>query len=658
MAKWSEPETPTTKRSGKAAILFGLGLLSGAALGLLFGGGRFFRDGAAATQNSTDKSALTFAGAAAAKGPSGDALGSFLDSGNAGGLDRTRELLAFVDGLKPGEFGARIDEALARRKGHQGYDLIQSLYQKWVEQDPAAALHHAEALEGRDRKTALGAVLTAWAAKEPYEVLAWIEQHGEGDETRSALHAALRTIAQEDPEAAIALVERGKKIRESGQLVAVDGGVISMAGINSSFLYAIWAEKDPRAAAAAALAIPNAQERRSALYSLAMQWAMADPQAAWDWGSGLERVSDQNAVLGNIVGVVVGNGDTSQAIAFLEAMPPGQGRRQALEQIASSLANSDPAQAYELVRSQALTIQEEQAFSSILGRWARTEPARAFQIALDELDPGNARNSALQSVLNEVANRDTALALEMLGKLDEGVLRQASYSVARTLARNDRGAAIAWAETLPDGDHKQNAFSSILSEWAREAPEEASAYGLEIADENLRRRALGNALSQWGHDDAVAAMNWAVKHLGKEDQENLIPGSLLGTWANQDPKRAAAWVSALPEGRLREQSVTNLVSTWANQDLVAAGEWLKRLPSGEGRDRAAEQYASRVFDTDPEAALAWAESIGNESNRLGQMESLARRYLNHSPERARRWIARSSLPPEKQAALLQQAENR
>jgi hypothetical protein len=623
-------------------------------MGLLFRSGGFSHKEPTTSRLSAGEDAVTFEGEAAAKGSSGDTLGRLLESGNTRGLGRTREMLAFVDGLKPGEIETRIEEALARRKGHQGFELIHKLYQKWVEQDAAAALRHAEGLEGRDRKTALDAVLAAWAEKEPYEALAWIEEHGADIETHSVIDAALRAIAREDPEKAIAFFESRKTVLSAKRTVFSGGGSYSMEGISPHYLYGIWAEKDPQAAASHALSIPHALDRKIALNSLAAQWALADPRAAWDWGQGMEQVSERDAVLQCVVGAVLENGDTSQAIAFLDAMVPGPTRRQALGKIANYLANSDPERAYDFVRSQALSTGEEEVYSSILSQWARTDPARAFQIALEDLEPGSARNFSLQFVLCEVARTDAATALEMLGKLDDGVLFHVSSSVAETLAQNDRSVAIAWAESLPTGDIQRSAFADIFSDWAQVAPEEAGAYGLKIADDSVRRRSLRSTLWQWGQQDAVEAMTWAVSKLGKEDQVNVIP-DLLGTWADQDTEGAAAWVLALPEGKLRDESVSNLVSHWASQDLVATGEWLKRVPSGEGRDQATQDYASRVFETDPEAALIWAESIGKEGVRQREVESLARRYLRKDPEKARIWIANSSLAQGRKAVLLEKA---
>lgn len=643
----SDPRDPT-KTAGKRPLYLVLaGFLAGTAMGFALDGTWLSRSATPGSKASADESAVTFAGAAdTPKGPASDALARLLETGRTGGIEQTRNVLAFVDALKPGEYEARLNEALARRKGNQGYELINGLYQKWVEKDRPAALNHALGLEGKDRKTALTAVLNAWAARDPYETLAWIEEHDKTDETRSALYNVFRTIAQTDPEEAIALAERN--------ITSSNGRV----NFNTGYLYAIWAETDPRAAATKALAIPNSQERSGALWSLASAWAQADPAAAWDWGLTLERAGDRNAVFRNIISAVTNDGDTSQAIAFLDSLPPGQGRSEAMQQVASVLANSDPEEAFAFVMQHAANDRDRQAVSNVLQQWARSDPTRAFDIALNELEPRNARRNALQSVINEAANRDPALAREMLEKLEGKDLENIAYSAANALARNDREGALAWAEGLPEGDLKGNALSSIFSDWGREDPLQAVMYGSKIEDAKVRQRSLGNALSAWAYQDAVEAMTWAVENLAKEDQETLIPQSLLYQWVDQDAKAASEWVAALPEGNLRNRSVSNLVSSWANTDLVATGEWIKQLPKGESRDEAAQRYASAVFDTDPEAALAWVGSIGNEENRLDQMAGFAQQYLRTSPEKAKRWIANSSLPPEKQAELLKAADRK
>jgi hypothetical protein len=623
-----------------------LGLAGGTIIGWGLGSTGLFsasgNRGDAETSNSADTS-VTFEVRGNLAAPGGDALDQLLEAGDTGTPERVRLLLSYVDTIGSGDIAGELDEVFARRRGNRGYDLIRALYQKWVEQDPSAALAHALAQKGKNRTSALSIALSAWGTKEPYETIAWMEGHGNSKETQSGAYAAMRAIAGEDPAAALALFEKYRKSL--------------MPGTNSGFLYSIWAEKDPRAAATSAMTIPNAQDRDYALQALASTWANEDPQAAWKWGNELERARDRDAVLRSVIGAIVGEGDTTRAIAFLETMEPGRGRNSALERIVSSLAATDPEAAFDLARTQSGNGQSGQVYSSLFYTWARTDPERAFEAALDGLDPGEARNSAIQNVINEAAGRDVNLAREMLSKLDSETMRHCIYSVARAIARNDVTGAIAWAAELPGGDAKGNAYSTILSEWAHDDPKAACAFGRGIADEALRDRSLQSALGRWANDDAVEAMIWAVENLEKKEQESYIPGTLLYQWVHQDVKGAAEWVGTLPDGDLRTQSLSTLVSQWSQQDLAAAGDWLNRLSPGKGRDAAVMRYASQVFESDPEAALIWAGSLAVEEERISEVEQLARRYLRNDPAKASRWIATSALPAETREQLLNQATN-
>ena len=135
----TEGISQSERRNGKPAVLLGIGLVVGTAIGLSLGGtGLFSRKGETVPQKSANgAAAVTFKDGTKSEGQGGGALDELLDTGNAGGFDHTRNVMAYVDGLKPGDLAGEIDTVFAQRRGNQGYVLINSLYQKWVEQDPA-----------------------------------------------------------------------------------------------------------------------------------------------------------------------------------------------------------------------------------------------------------------------------------------------------------------------------------------------------------------------------------------------------------------------------------------------------------------------------------------------------------------------------------------
>lgn len=618
-----------------------LALSIGLAGGLGLGRGPLFRadETGVPAKADAENTAVTFTG----KGNEGrvdDVLGAVLDS-KGPGLDHHRRLIHFVDSLAPGEVEGRIDEVLARRKGPEGYDLIAHLYSHWVAHDRSAALRHAQNLTGMDRHTALSAVLHAWARQEPRAMIAWVQENRPGADQRFGVYQALETLAREAPAEAIAL--------------AMDGNLAETAGMDPNRLYGFWAEKDPLAAAARALSIEKPADRREALGFIASQWALEAPEAAWNWASSLEHPADREEATRSLISYLALYGDTGLASGFLDKMPPGKSRIEALNSIVSSLANHDHEAAYRFVRSRSGEGNLEQAYSSVFYRWALIDPEGAFKTAHADLDPGRARRTAYQYTLTGVAKRDPEAAVRLFGTIEEADQSILASSLANALAEASRVTALTWAGSLPDGEVKESVFASVLSHWTEEDPKAAAAFGLQLGNPSLRQRSLSSTLSKWAESDARQAMTWAVEKLAPEDQSAVIPGQLLRSWVRHDLAGASAWVGTLPEGTLRDQSVPALVATWSDRDLVAAGEWLKQLPPGRARDLAAERYAGRVFNTDPEAALAWASSIGAEAMRKAQLGSLAERYLRHQPEKAKRWIAESPLPEEQKAALLQKA---
>lgn len=626
-------------RAARSGRMFLIGILVGGAAG--FGLSRttwFAREATQAVGTLTEESGvMTFAGGKGDK-TGNDLVDELLGSEGQSNLDHARQMLAFVDSVKAGELEAQLNEVFARRKGDKGYELIGKLYAKWVQLDRASALQHAESLEGKNRKSALTAVLNAWAADEPREVIKWLQEHEKEFSGGGIAYNALKTIAEKDPLEAIAVFEaNGRRM---------------MPNYVSGFIHGVWAEKDPEAAAAHALTISGSTERNNALRALTSEWASSAPGDVWRWANGLERSTDRNAVLKSLVGQIASNEDPDRAIEFLDKIPPGRDHDSALEAIVISLSQFDPERAYQLARDRSLGTENNQAVFNVFYQWSQKDPETAYLTAVNEMQLGNNRNQAIQYSLSFIAKRDIEKAMKLFDTLEDETKGDVLYSVAREITQTDPSAAVAWADSLPNNDFKETAFSTVLSLWAESDPSAAASYGLNIENKSLRLRSLSGALSSWAQKDSVEAVTWAVKKLSPEDQGAVIPGEILGVWVRQDVKEASEWVGALPDGALREKSVPSLISSWADQDLVSAGEWLKQLPKGKTRDMAAERYASRVYNSDPEAALAWAESIEDEPTRIGQLEGLSRRYLRHEPDKAKRWIGNSSLPPEKKAELL------
>lgn len=637
----------------RAVFTFIGGVVGGGILGTLLGGGFFSEELRFAPVSQPEQRAVTFT-STRTDIPKAEALERILMSGQITNLSHTRDLLAFVDSMEPGEFSAQIDEIRSSRRGGEGFDLIQTLFQKWAETDAAAALQYAETLKGKDREAALRGVLPEWASQQPLEALDWVEKNDWNRDFQSVLYVSLQTIANKDPVEAATLVESSDYLRNTGTSMVVDGVFQSIPW----FIYGIWAERDLDAATAGVLTISDLSQRTNALHSLARHLASRDPDAAWKWATGLEPPGAREVAMENVIVVQASNGSIDEAISRFITLPPGRSRSELIGTLSSRIAESDPKRAFEFLQEQALGSEVGESFHVIFRQWAKTDPKDALDTILRNLGPGNDQKSALSSLLSMVASQDATLAVDLLEMLNPDQFRPSIQSIATALARKDPTTAIAWADRLPETQLKSSALPTIFAEWARSNPEESCSESLKVMEPDLRRQCIDTALRQWANGNAAEAMAWAVGKLDGAERDTFIPNTLLHAWADQDLDATKEWVLALPNGNLRAECISQITLKMAQHDAASAGAWLNRLPKDEVRDRAVQSFASQVFGSDPEAALSWVESINTGQIRIPMMTDLFQRYWELSPQKAKRWIANSSLPAERKAALLKEAEGK
>ena len=78
-------------------------------------------------------------------------------------------------------------------------------------------------------------------------------------------------------------------------------------------------------------------------------------------------------------------------------------------------------------------------------------------------------------------------------------------------------------------------------------------------------------------------------------------------WPNagpsESPVEAAEWVSKMPEGEARSESMEEVVTQWARKDPTATAEWLNQFPSGELMDEPIQRFVREVARKDPDTAL-------------------------------------------------------
>jgi hypothetical protein len=212
-------------------------------------------------------------------------------------------------------------------------------------------------------------------------------------------------------------------------------------------LLARWAEIEPDAAVAYALALPNAPQRRNAAEAVVNGWAEHDAQSATRWVStlpeGVVKKDAQSALL-----KVIAATDPQAALALLRNATglSEQDSRDVSEMIFEKWAQVDPRQAAEAVAQLDESLRRGASFAvaakwaavdlpSALA-WARTQPDELSRFSLPE---STSTNNALTGVLQSWLVNDAEGAMQWLAELPAGLERENLIQCATMMERMARG---------------------------------------------------------------------------------------------------------------------------------------------------------------------------------------------------------------------------
>lgn len=240
--------------------------------------------------------------------------------------------------------------------GDTGAELIA---REWAKMDPDAALAWANTLDGRDKSTAMVAVVGELAISDPTKAASMAGQL-EGDDQVRAYGQIARQWAGKDFDAAESWINTlSGEARDRAMADALD----------------VLARTDPDGAASRIASISDAGMRDRAISSVAGEKSQSDPAGAAAWLLTQDTGNYQDPmrrIMGNWVGQ-----DSAGALSFIESQPIGEVRDTATQTYLWMNRDGNPAQAVALAES----ISDERDRSRTIGmsawRWMQQDEAAA-----------------------------------------------------------------------------------------------------------------------------------------------------------------------------------------------------------------------------------------------------------------------------------------
>tara|TARA_Y100001934_G_scaffold232555_1_gene281424 strand:- start:280 stop:1992 length:1713 start_codon:yes stop_codon:yes gene_type:complete len=258
--------------------------------------------------------------------------------------------------------------------------------------------------------------------------------------------------------------------------------------------------------------------------------------------------------------------------------------------------------------------------------------------------------TAMGRAISETSGVETAI--EWAQGLPEGNQRAGALAgVARAKYQEDPAGAIAWAESIVNGQDTNIAVRSVANEIAKNnSPEEALKWLGGLEDGMGKANGHYEALWEWTAKDPVAAGEYlASMDEGRARDEAIT--AFAHRLAPKEPQLAADWTQSMTDPKFRNKSMYETMELWAIKDPEAAAGYLNEMENSELRDHAVNGFASRLARTDPQSAIGWADSLEDPASRLRGYRDVFDTWWDANPNEATQHLNQLPPSPERDGAI-------
>ena len=523
----------------------------------------------------------------------------------------------------------RLADSLLDRSDTYAFTTV--LLEHWADADPRGLLAYGTTpphTQHSDEAANLGAM--EWARRDPGAALDWAMKRPPGENRFNFIREVLIATAETDPHRALKSLTAVPK----GQRNAVEVEILSQL-----------AKQSPEEALELAAKLPGLawQPGGNAQIRILGQWMEQDHTAAANW---IQAHVDDKGHRTDITGAIgmYAQEHPTEALKLAELLPPGSRRNTLLNQIlpncedlgaikawgdsqtdpklksmgqlayARVLSQTDPAAAAASIAGLKRLGNGggfqgngdfSQAADQIFQRYSAADPVAAMQLATS-LPDFEMRKMAVSAAVGGWSGADPAGAANYVSKLPANQDRsQLLQAVARNWAEQDPNALIDWLKQGNGQAVSKSAVAEMLTASAQFAPAQAAEYARSI---NAGASQLSQIASMWSQNDPEAAFAWAASLPEGKTRDEII-SQTLSTSMGADPEAAVELARKLGPDKLPASAAALIAGGLAEADIGEAQHYVDSLPEGETRDKALENMLQTWGRSNPEEAIAYAQKL-------------------------------------------------
>jgi hypothetical protein len=358
-------------------------------------------------------------------------------------------------------------------------------------------------------------------------------------------------------------------------------------------LFRTWAAQDPEAALAAAEALGNRPQFRSARWEIVQSLFETNPAKAFAAAVklpqylGADRVAD-----------MIWKKDPAAFLKVAGDAPPGAFKngevKKAVENAFGELLKQDPAAAAAWLKSCPLD-QQRKFWGGMAYQLAEADPAGA-QAWFKEMAPSAEREKAGAEMVKALAKKDPSAALEWLQDNLEGGRTAGFAYLAEALAEKGVDSAKQLLDAMPPGDQRDGVVKVIAMKWADKDFKPAIAWVLSLPpDDPGRKQALQQLGYQWVEKDLTGAAAYLRDQVEPAESPGLMY-SVTRQFVEKDMAGGFTWADTLP-GNVKTRVYSNFFQdAFIQKKLPEVFAAMEKLPVGQ-QETIAGKIAAGVMNT-------------------------------------------------------------
>jgi hypothetical protein len=483
-------------------------------------------------------------------------------------------------------------------------NAMRSVLFAWAERDPLAALDHVDSLDDEALRSSTRAyVLGRLAQRDAQGAMRYFDALDDPAQRETFRSGFWQQLAATAPEL---VLERAGTFPSEFRL-AIEGAALQTL-----------AQRDPDAAIDRLAQTPPGPARQQLVQTIARSLAERDADGALAWVRSLQP--PEPAALGVVLSHVAIE-DPLRAFELAAGISSPMEQMQALQAVVGTATMRDPGLSGALLdRVLALpnNAQRQSMIQMVMNSWASREPAGAADWLLS-----NAERAPLDVVTQvgmQYARLDHARAASYADRMPGDARAAWLRGVANGYAAADPRGAFDWVEQFRGRPEYDDTAFAILQTGAQYDPASATRLLESIDREDYRRSGAGMIAMRWASQNPAGAASWAAGQSDPGARMSAV-SAVAQLWATQDASAAQTWALSQPSGQARDGALMALVTTAARFDTPDTS-LLGAFSTEQARLGAVQGAAMGIAQRNPDDARRFIETHVTEQFHRDRMLSM------------------------------------